>query len=246
MQRTRIGYGKTDLNQEPKEIVHPSKLGSEDLSGKVEFKTSKPEKKQIKENDKRVIDMITAGGQKDAHLLTEFVIEERVPAFLIALMQFLIALSTEIISMLTLNGQREIFDVIANFIAIKAISEIDNIFISGQTDYILQKITEPGENEDNWTPKRIYNKIDFLERGYIDRILFSFYKLMKLLYNSFYFYFFPFVIILLNIVSKRCEDIIDPDVDIVNGQPVATGEFLCEHLEVFYIKRIFTMALFKK
>lgn len=30
--------------------------------------------------------MITAGGQKDAHLLTEFVIEERVPAFLIALM----------------------------------------------------------------------------------------------------------------------------------------------------------------
>ena len=69
---------------------------------------------------------------------------------------------------------------------------------------------------------------------------------MKLLYNSFYFYFFPFVIILLNIVSKRCEDIIDPDVDIVNGQPVATGEFLCEHLEVFCIKRIFTMALFKK
>ena len=86
MQRTRIGYGKTDLNWEPKEIVHPSKLGSEDLSGKVEFKTSKPEKKQIKENDKKVIDMITAGGQKDAHLLTEFVIEERVPAFLIALM----------------------------------------------------------------------------------------------------------------------------------------------------------------
>jgi len=86
MQRTRIGYGKTDLNEEPKDIILPSKLGEEDLNGKVEFIIEKPKKKQIKENEKRIIDMITAGGQKDAHLLTEFVIEERVPAFLIALM----------------------------------------------------------------------------------------------------------------------------------------------------------------
>jgi len=69
---------------------------------------------------------------------------------------------------------------------------------------------------------------------------------MKLAYNSVYFYFFPFVIILFNIISRRCEDIVDPGVDIVNGKPAATGEFLCEHLEVFYIKRIFTNYMFRK
>jgi len=75
--------------------------------------------------------------------LTEYVIEERVPAFLISLMQFLIAVSTEIVSMYMLNGQRLIFDVIVNFIAIKVISEIDNIFINGISDVTLKKMTEP-------------------------------------------------------------------------------------------------------
>lgn len=75
--------------------------------------------------------------------MTEYVIEERVPAFLISLMQFLIAVSTEIVSMYMLNGQRLIFDVIVNFIAIKVISEIDNIFINGISDVTLKKMTEP-------------------------------------------------------------------------------------------------------
>jgi len=63
--------------------------------------------------------------------------------------------------MLMLNGQRMIFEVIVNFIAIKVISEIDAIFIEGQTDYILEKITEPEPGEDNWAPKRVYNKIKY-------------------------------------------------------------------------------------
>ena len=92
--------------------------------------------------------------------MTEFVIEERLPAMLIAVMQFIVAFGTEIISMLMINGQREIFDVIVNFIAIKVIAEIDNIFIAGISDVTLLKLTEAEEGE-SWTPKRIYNKIDF-------------------------------------------------------------------------------------
>ena len=69
---------------------------------------------------------------------------------------------------------------------------------------------------------------------------------MKLAYNSLYFYFFPFIIILLNIVSRRCEDITDMGVDVIDGKPAATANALCEHLEVFYIKRIFVSALFRK
>ena len=111
--------------------------------------------------------------------------------------------------MMMLNGQREIFDVIANFVAIKAISEIDNIFIDSISDVTLIRMTEP-EDEEEWTPKRIYNKIPFTQRGFLDKVLFTYYKVFKLIYNSFYFYFFPFLIILFNIISRRCEDIYDP------------------------------------
>lgn len=78
-------------------------LGSEAIDGKVEIKSEKVENEILTEKEKKFLDMIDEKN-KEAHLLTEFVIEERLPAFLIALMQFLIAIGTEIISMLMLNG----------------------------------------------------------------------------------------------------------------------------------------------
>ena len=212
VQRARIGWGNTELGikgsskEKPKMI--PQMLGSEAINGKVEIKSETVENEILTEKEKKFLGMIDERN-KEAHLLTEFVIEERLPAFLIALMQFLIAISTEIISMLMLNGQREIFDVIVNFIAIKVIAEIDNIFIDGISDVTLIRMTEPADDEE-WTPKRIYNKIPFSQRGFLDKILFAYYKVLKLVYNSFYFYFFPFLIILFNIISRRCEDIYDP------------------------------------
>ena len=161
--------------------------------------------------------MLKKGGNKNAHLLSEFVIEERPTAFLIAFMQFFIAWSAEYISMMMLNGQRLVFDVIVNFIAIKVISEIDNIFIEGQTDFILKKITEPEKEEEYWGPKRVYNKIKIGQRGWKDKIAVAFYKLFKLAYNSVYFYFFPYLIIVLNMISRRCDEIYDPTVAIKNG-----------------------------
>ena len=144
-----------------------------------------------------------------------------------------------------INGQREIFDVIVNFIAIKVIAEIDNIFFAGITDMTLLKLTE-SVNGENWTPKRIYNKIEFSQRKFLDKVLFANYKLVKLAYNSLYFYFFPFLVILFNIISRRCEDIYDPKVELIDGKGVINTDYLCEHLEVFYIKRIFMNSFFRK
>ena len=78
-------------------------MGSESIDGKVEIKSEQVENEILTEKEKKFLEMIEEGN-KEAHLLTEYVIEERLPAFLIALMQFLIAISTEIISMLMLNG----------------------------------------------------------------------------------------------------------------------------------------------
>ena len=219
-------------------------MGEEDFNGKVEMKTETRQKEDLTPKEIMFMQMIDENN-KEAHLLTEFVIEERLPALLIAVMQFIVAIGTEMISMLMLNGQREIFDVIVNFIAIKVIAEIDNIFIAGISDVTLLKLTEGVEGED-WTPKRIYNKIKFSQRSFLDKIMFSNYKIVKLAYNSFYFYFFPFLIIMFNIISRRCEDIPDPQLELEDGQGVITTDFLCEHLEVFYIKRIFMHAFFRK
>jgi hypothetical protein len=214
--------------------------GNISLEGKIEVKP----KDELDRKEQMLINMISEKN-KQAHLLTEYVIEERLPALLIASMQFTIAISTEIVSLLMINGQREIFDVIVNFIAIKVIAEIDNIFFAGITDMTLLKLTESHEGED-WTPKRIYNKIKFSQREFLEKVLFSIYKLVKLAYNSLYFYFFPFLVILFNIISRRCEDIYNPQVEMDDGKGVIRTEFLCEHLEVFYIKRIFTNSFFRK
>ena len=86
MQRTRIGYGTTEHEAEAKDVIQPSYLGEEDRNGRVEFKVIKKEKKALNEKDQRMIQMLLDGGNKSASLLTEYVIEERLPAFLIALM----------------------------------------------------------------------------------------------------------------------------------------------------------------
>ena len=44
-----------------------------------------------------------------------------------------------------INGQRIIFDVIVNFIAIKVIAEIDNIFIEGISDGTIKKMINPDD-----------------------------------------------------------------------------------------------------
>jgi hypothetical protein len=60
-----------------------------------------------------------------------------------------------------------------NFVSIKVIAEIDNIFIDGISDVTLIKMTEPDDGEE-WTPKRIYNKIPFNQRGCLDKLLFAY------------------------------------------------------------------------
>jgi hypothetical protein len=108
-----------------------------------------------------------------------------------------------------INAQKLIFDVIVNFIAIKVITEIDNIFIEGISDEKFLKITQTTDGQE-WTPKRIYNKLPFKERTFWNKFVFGVYKILKLLFNSMYFYFFPFIVLILNMYSTRCEDLFDP------------------------------------
>ena len=68
-------------------IIKPSLLGEEDHSGNINLDTKvevKP-KEELAPKEQMLINMIS-DKNREAHLLPEFVIEERLPAFLIALM----------------------------------------------------------------------------------------------------------------------------------------------------------------
>jgi hypothetical protein len=157
----------------------------------------------LDENEVKFLKKIS-DSSKETHLLTEYVVEEPLIAGSIALMQFIIAVATEVTSLMMINGQKLIFDVIVNFIAIKVIAEIDNIFIQGISDEKFLKITQTSEGQE-WTPKRIYNKVPFEERTFREMIVFVPYKMLKLLFNSVYFYFFPFIVLIFNMYSYPCD-----------------------------------------
>jgi hypothetical protein len=62
--------------------------------------------------------------------VTKYIFEDPTPAILISLMQLTSALITELLNIIVLSGMRTITRSIANFVAIKVISEIDNIYLN--------------------------------------------------------------------------------------------------------------------
>jgi len=69
--------------------------------------------------------------------VTKYLFEDPTPAILISCMQLSSAFITEFLNMLVLSGQRTISKAIANFVAIKVISEIDNIYLNAIQDKTL-------------------------------------------------------------------------------------------------------------
>jgi len=82
---------------------------------------------------------------KKKHLENEgnvlkYIFEDPTPAILISLMQLTSAFITELLNIIVLSGQRTISRAIANFVAIKVISEIDNIYLNAIQDHTLEQI----------------------------------------------------------------------------------------------------------
>ncbi len=120
------------------------------------------------------------------------------PPLLIAFMQFSSALLTEVMNLFLLTGQTDILAVITGYIAVMIISEIDNTYLEAIRDVTLKKIMSNGED---FQPKYVQGFIHHSERNCCNKCMFIGLKTVKLFYNSVYFYFFPFLVILLNYVS---------------------------------------------
>ncbi len=66
-------------------------------------------------------------------------------------------------------------------------------------------------------------------------------KIVKLFYNSVYFYFFPFLVILMNYLSQSCATAPNPELDAIGN--IKKTNAVCDPILVFYWKDIFVLPL---
>ena len=108
--------------------------------------------------------------------------------FLVAQMKLFGSLLTEIINICLLCGQKTIMDAIINFIALGAISEIDNYYATSLSQIPLKEALEiPLE----FKKRMFYLKLSKSSCKQI--VLRIIYKTYRIIYVSFYFYFTPYI-----------------------------------------------------
>ncbi len=88
--------------------------------------------------------------------------------------------------------------------SVKLISEIDNLYMSSITDPMLAQIKK-AQGDKSWTPVVVYPQVLWKDRMFSNKVKYALLKVVIVLYKSFYFYFFPFLMILANYMSVRCD-----------------------------------------
>ncbi|CDW75959.1 UNKNOWN [Stylonychia lemnae] len=123
----------------------------------------------------------------------------RIPMIFISLMQFFGAFGTELINIFLICQQGSVQDVIMNFIALGVIAEIDNIYANTLYNNYSKKLIEdsdgkPGLQINDQVPvrKQYSNKCS---------IATQIHGLLRLFYETYYFYFMPFSVIVITFFS---------------------------------------------
>lgn len=99
--------------------------------------------------------------------------------------------------MFLLTGQKKTIKSITGFLTVKTISEIDNLFLSAISEPTLTTLKKAA-GDASWTPVVVYPKVLWKDRGVINKAQYLIFKTLKVLYECFYFYFFPFMMLFAN------------------------------------------------
>jgi hypothetical protein len=132
------------------------------------------------------------------------------PAMFIPLLQLITALFTEGVSLFLIANSVTVMDVVMNFVALAVISEIDNMFSDASQDKHMKKYIE--ENEDTFRPLLVSSGIAYKDRSTRNKCQYVLYKLLDFNHIVWYFYFFPFLCVILNFYvasAQNCEDLGD-------------------------------------
>lgn len=116
---------------------------------------------------------------------------------MLCVMQLTSAFLVEVLNLFLLTGQRKTIKSITGFLTVKTISEIDNLFLSAITDPTLTTIKKAA-GESSWTPVVVYPKVLWKDREVANKAQYSILKVVVVMYKTFYFYFFPFLMLYAN------------------------------------------------
>jgi len=117
---------------------------------------------------------------------------ETAAPMLVALMQFSGAFLTESINIVSICSLENSKEVIMNFIALGVIAEIDNYYLSALPPSDLkERLEQP------FPIKNLSGKIRFWDRNYKTKIVCCIYKIIKIFEVSIYYYFTPFIVLIL-------------------------------------------------
>lgn len=108
---------------------------------------------------------------------------------IVALMQGVGALFTELICLVLIGGQNSSMDVIMNFVALGVIADIDNIYADSSKEQAIETV----KSDEEWQPKIVVPKVNFRDRKCWNKCLYLPYYFLKLIHVVAYFYFFAFM-----------------------------------------------------
>lgn len=116
--------------------------------------------------------------------------DNEVSPVMIALMQLIIALFTEVVNMCLICAQETTMDVIMNFIALGVIAEVDDIYAGSLTNFDLKKaIEEPP------TIKNSTKVCPLAQRSPLQMVVRFIYRTFRIFYATYYYYFMAFTIV---------------------------------------------------
>lgn len=124
-------------------------------------------------NIKRRADHRDSKGQLDSDM-TLYVFDQPGPALMIGLMQLTAALTVEILNLVILTGQQNVFRAISNFVSIKVISNIDDIYRGAVNDTTINRIIAGGGK-----PLVIYSNVAWDNRSFNNKVMYSIWRLIK-------------------------------------------------------------------
>jgi hypothetical protein len=119
--------------------------------------------------------------------------------FFVALMQLLGALCTESVNIVSICMQSENTEIIQNLLAFGIIAEIDDFYAASLKNSFPRALQQNGTLSFSKLGKDDHDPLE-INKTYFSKFLLGVYRLFQWFYDSIYFYFMPFFVVILTFV----------------------------------------------
>ena len=174
--------------------------------------------------------------------LNSYVVEHTNLAIMLVCMQMTAAFLAECLNMLYLTGQKQTIKAITGFTTVKALAEIDNFYMSASQEPLFQKLTKDKE----FPPINVYPKYKWENRTPGNKCLYFLNKVVSMFYKSVYFYFWPFLCLIMNYMAPRCDQI----PELANRNTIYNAfepsyRPMCDHQPSIFLTHLLDKSLFE-